>query len=104
MFPTFYSNECFPLVILEAMEYGLPVVSTNEGGIQDIILDGKTGYVVEKHNPAALATALEHLINDPGLRTRMGNAGRKRFEEAFTEEVFEKRISECLAIQCNKLG
>ena len=96
MFPTFYSNECFPLVILEAMEYGLPVVSTNEGGIQDIISDGKTGYVVEKQNPAALATALENLFKNPSLCTQMGNAGRKRFEEMFTEEWFEGRMVECL--------
>ena len=41
VFPTYYYNECFPLVILEAMEYKLPVISTNEGGIPDIVKDGE---------------------------------------------------------------
>lgn len=40
-------NECFPLVILEAMEYKLPVISTNEGGIPDIVKDGENGLICE---------------------------------------------------------
>ena len=51
VFPTFYPNECFPLVLLEAMQQGLPCISTNEGGIASIIDDGKTGFLVEKQNP-----------------------------------------------------
>ena len=41
VFPTFYFNECFPLVIIEAMMNGLPVISTDEGGIRDEVKDGK---------------------------------------------------------------
>ena len=96
VFPTYYHNECFPLVILEAMEQGLPVISTNEGGIPDIIDNGNSGYTVEKNNPMALASAIELLIKDPELCISMGKAGRKLFEEKFTEEVFEKRMKECL--------
>ena len=96
VFPTYYHNECFPLVILEAMEQGLPVISTNEGGIPDIIDNGNSGYTVEKNNPTALASAIELLIKDPELCISMGKAGRKLFEEKFTEEVFEKRMKECL--------
>lgn len=47
MFPTYYHNECFPLVLLEAMQHGLPCISTNEGAISDIVDDGVTGYIVE---------------------------------------------------------
>lgn len=47
IFPTYYHNECFPLVLLEAMEQGLPCISTNEGGIPGIIEEGKTGFIVE---------------------------------------------------------
>ena len=53
--PTFYHNECFPLVCLEAMMYGLPVISTSEGAISDIIEDNKTGFVVQKKNYKELA-------------------------------------------------
>ena len=51
-------NECFPLVILEAMEYKLPVISTNEGGIPDIVKDGENGLICEKQNPSHLASKM----------------------------------------------
>ena len=54
VFPTFYPNECFPLVLLEAMQQGLPCISTNEGGIASIIDDGKTGFLVEKQKACAV--------------------------------------------------
>lgn len=96
VFPTFYSNETFGLVNLEAMEYSLPVISTNEGGIPDVVINGETGYTVEKNNPEALAEAIELLFKNPKLRIQMGQAGRKRFEALFTEVMFEQRIKECL--------
>ena len=89
-------NETFGLVNLEAMEYSLPVVSTNEGGIPDVVFNGQTGYTVEKNDPTALADSLERLFMNPELGIQMGKAGRKLFEEKFTEEVFEKRMRECL--------
>lgn len=89
VFPTFYHNECFPLVLLEAMSYGLPCVSTNEGAISEIIDDGKTGYVVEKNNPQQLADKLEVLINDVTLRKEMGHAGKAKFKEQYTQNKFE---------------
>ena len=55
LFPTFYHNECFSLVLLEAMEHGLPCISTTEGGIPGIVDDGKTGFLVPKHDVAVLA-------------------------------------------------
>lgn len=84
------------LVNLEAMEYALPVISTNEGGIQDIVVNGQTGYTVEKNNPVALADAMERLFRNPEVGIQMGKAGRKRFAEMFTEETFEKTMLEWL--------
>lgn len=104
VFPTYYHNECFPLVVLEAMEQGLPVISTNEGGIPDIIDNGNSGYTVEKNNSIALASAIELLLKDPELRNSMGKAGRKLFEEKFTEEVFEKKMKECLETAAGERG
>lgn len=97
VFPTYYDNECFPLVLLEAMEYGMPCISTNEGGISDIIEDGRNGIIVEKQNAECLANAIETLIKDKEMRQRMGNEGRELFESHFTLSVFERRIKEILA-------
>lgn len=93
LFPTFYHNECFSLVLLEAMEHGLPCISTTEGGIPGIVDDGKTGFLVPKHDVAALADKIQLLLNDSVLRSNMGKAGREKFEKEFTLEVFEKRMT-----------
>lgn len=90
VFPTFH--ETFGLVVLEAMQYSLPVVSTNEAAIPDIIKEGETGWIVEKQNARALAEKMEWLLTHPQESIRMGIAGRKRYEQMFTSEVFERRI------------
>jgi glycosyltransferase involved in cell wall biosynthesis len=90
--PTYYSNECFPLVLLEAMQFSLPIVTTFEGGIRDIVEDGKTGFIINKNNPQALADKLEILINNRELREKMGSAGRKKFEQEFMMGHFEKNL------------
>ena len=97
VFPTFYHNECFPLVLLEAMEHGLPCISTTEGGIPGIIEDGQTGYLVPKHDAQALAEKMQILLFDTDLRCNMGKNGRDKFEREFTLEVFEKRMVEILS-------
>lgn len=96
VFPTFYHNECFPLVLLEAMQHHLPCVSTTEGGIPGIIDDGKTGFLVPKHDAETLAEKIQTLLSDADLRQRMGEAGREKYEKEFTLEVFEKRMAEIL--------
>lgn len=98
VFPTFYADECFPLVILEAMQHNLPVITTNEGGIPDIVIDGKTGYICERKNAKQLANRIELLLNSPTLRKEMGEAGRRLYEECFTSDIFENRLKECLQI------
>lgn len=96
VFPTFYHNETFGLVNLEAMEYKLPVVSTNEGGIPDVVVHGENGLICERKNPVALADAVESLLKDKGLRIRMGECGYKKFKSEFKLSIFEKRIVEIL--------
>jgi len=92
VFPTHYHNECFPLVLLEAMMFGLPVISTNEGGIPDIVKNGETGFIVDKQNPEKLAEKIKHLIDNPEKASLMGEKGREHFLEKYTLEVFERRI------------
>lgn len=88
--PTF--NECFPLVLLEAMCFGLPVVSTTEGGIPDIVVNEKTGYIVKPKDAAALASKLEILLANADLRKAFGAAARARFETCFTIGAFEANM------------
>lgn len=96
IFPTYYNNECFPLVLLEAMEQGLACISTREGGISAIIEEGKTGYVIDKQQPLILAKRIAYLMDHPKLCQSMGEAGRKKFKEEFTLERFENRMKEIL--------
>jgi glycosyltransferase involved in cell wall biosynthesis len=93
--PTFYKNESFPLVLLEAMNYSLPIISTHEGGIPDIVIDNETGYLVPPIIDE-LVLKLEVLINDPDLGKKLGNAGKQRFLEFYTIEKFEKNFVEVL--------
>lgn len=90
------SHECFPLVLLEAMSYSLPIVSTHEGGIPDIVEDGVTGILLVKNNAHDLADQLEKLIQNAGLRRQMGRCGREKYERHFTLIRFENRLSEIL--------
>ncbi|MDY4740532.1 MAG: glycosyltransferase family 4 protein [Alloprevotella sp.] len=89
-FPTFCDT--FGLVNLEAMNYQLPIVTTNFGGIPDEIINGENGFVVEPEDAHATADALCQLLEDASLRQRMGRAGYKKFMEEFTEETFERNI------------
>ena len=95
-FPTYYSNECFPLVILEAMQAKLPVVSTYEGAIKDIVLDGITGFLVSQKEVQGLVEKLEILINNENLRLEMGQNGYDRYFNTFTFEVFENKFVDIL--------
>jgi len=96
VFPTYYNNECFPLVLLEAMEYSIPCISTHEGGIPGIIEEGKTGFIVKKHSPQQLAEKIEYLIDHPDVCREMGKAGNEKFQREFTLEKFEERMKEVL--------
>lgn len=68
-------------VLLEAMAAGRAVVATRVGGSPELILDGKTGLLVERNDPAALARALRQLLADADLRAALGTAARGRLEE-----------------------
>ena len=67
-----------------AME--LPVIATRTGGLTEIILDGKTGILVEPDDPDTLARAIIQLLEDNTLRRQLGKAGRQRVVECFSWE------------------
>ena len=94
VFPSYY--ETFGLVNLEAMQHSKPVISTIEGGIPDIVVDNLTGFLIKKNDVISLANKLEILIMNPDLRKKMGIAGRKKYDEEFTLEIFENRLIKIL--------
>lgn len=92
VFPTNYPNECFPLVLLEAMQFALPIVTTDVGGINDIISNGVNGITVPVNDPEKLATAIEEFLLDPKWRYDMGKNGKRIFSERYNISQFEKNI------------
>lgn len=96
IFPTFYHNETFGLVNLEAMQYALPVISTFEGGIPEVVVNENTGFLVNQKNVIDLSKKIEALINNKDLRIKMGENGRNRFKEKFTIEIFENCLTNIL--------
>ena len=69
-------REGYGLVAREAMAYGRPVVATAVGGLADAVVDGETGLLVPPRDAAALRGAIVRLLEDPGLRRRLGDAAR----------------------------
>jgi glycosyltransferase involved in cell wall biosynthesis len=92
VFPTFYYNETMGLVLLEAMQAGLPVIATRRGSIPEIIQDGVNGFLVEEQNAADLADKILRLADDAALRERMGQTNQQRFAEYYTHEQYGKRM------------
>ncbi len=102
VFPSCERSEAFGLVQLEAMAAGKPVVSTELGtGTSYVNVNGETGIVVPARDPGALAAALRKLLDDPGLRRRMGAAGRERVWREFT---LDKMVDRTMAIYARLLA
>ncbi|MGE5192782.1 MAG: GT4 family glycosyltransferase PelF, partial [Deltaproteobacteria bacterium] len=76
-------TEGLPMTLLEAMAAGLPTVSTDVGGISELVAEGETGRLVPPQSPEALAAAILELVRDPERAARMGTAGRRRVAGEF---------------------
>ena len=96
VFPTFYHNETLPLVVLEAMMWGIPIISTSEGAIGDMIINDETGFIVEKKNVEELANKIKFLIENPIISKQMGERGNVNFYKYYTVEVFERNLLKIL--------
>ncbi|MHA3701551.1 glycosyltransferase [Jatrophihabitans sp. YIM 134969] len=77
------SVECFPYAVLEAMSIGRGVVSTNVGGLPELVDDGVSGLLVPPHDPQALAGALLHALTTPGVAADLGAAAHARLQRVF---------------------
>jgi glycosyltransferase involved in cell wall biosynthesis len=76
-------EEPFGLVAVEAMAIGRPCIVSDVGGLQEIVVPDETGFIFRRGNEEDLAKHLRTLLDDPGLRRRMGDAGRKRVDEMY---------------------
>lgn len=85
-------NDCFPLVLLEAMQYRLPIVTTNEGAIPEIVEDGVNGFIVPKKDAQTLADKIKYLIRNPEIAQQMGESGYKKYVNNYTLDIFEKNF------------
>jgi len=93
-------KEGIPNVIKEAMATGLPVLSTYHAGIPELVVNGKTGFLVEEKDVKAMADKLDYLLSSPDLQDKMGKEGRKIIEKKFNlvsqteklEEIYSELI------------
>ncbi|MHB8488743.1 MAG: glycosyltransferase family 4 protein [Candidatus Dormibacteria bacterium] len=76
--------EGLPLVVLEAMSQGVPVVATDVGGMPEAVIDNVTGFLLPPGDPTALAAAVTRVLIDPDVALRMRKAALARFEQRFT--------------------
>jgi glycosyltransferase involved in cell wall biosynthesis len=87
--------EAAPLVLLEYMSLGLPVVATDHGGTPEVI--GDAGLLVPPRDPAALAAALATMVDDRALRERCRQAGRDAIAAGLTIEAQRAALADLLA-------
>ena len=84
-------SELLGLVAIEAQAAGKPVIVTRTTSLPELVSDGTTGFIVPPHNRAALRTALERLLGEPGLAARMGTAALAQASLRFTWEAVARR-------------
>lgn len=88
-------NECMSISVLEAMSYGVPVIANRIPGMDEIITDGETGFLVAPGDAAEMTMRIGQLLDDPALRLRIGAAGRRNVEERFD---MQQRAAEFAAL------
>ncbi len=90
------NDDAFPLVLIEAMQHKLPIITTNTGGISDIVEPMVNGIIQQSNTPEELSRNIAKLLSDHNLCTILGENGYKIFKEKFTQQQFEENISHLL--------
>ena len=86
-------TEGLGVVLIEAMELGLPIIASNVGGIPDVVVDGESGILVPEKDPAALADAFKRLEADPTLIQKLLAGARNRIDKCFTwDGIIERQV------------
>jgi glycosyltransferase involved in cell wall biosynthesis len=97
--PSFY--EGLPLVAIESLAAGRPMVASAVDGVPEVVVDGETGLTVPPGEPGLLADALIRMLADQGLRERLGETGRRLVRERFTKE---RQLRSTAQLYCQTVG
>jgi glycosyltransferase involved in cell wall biosynthesis len=89
-FSTFYEN--LPFAVLEALSSGLPVVTTNVGGIPEMIDSGRNGFLVQPFNAKDMADKILYYLEHPAQASEMGFLARKNILERFDWRLIVKKV------------
>jgi len=96
-------TEATPVVLTEALAVGLPAISTHHGGISELVVNGKSGFLVPEKNIDALVKKILYLIEHPEIWPEMGRLGRKFVEENFDIKKLNTRLVEIYkSLLCKK--
>jgi len=88
--------EGFGLVYLEANSFGKPVIGGKSGGVEDAVVDGETGFLVEPENQDMIADAVIRLLTRPELAQKLGDQSRQRVEKDFTWQAKARQLQNIL--------
>jgi len=97
-FPTFFESENLPIVLLDALKFGLPIVSTNWRSIPSIVDNSVNGFLVEIKNEQLVFEKLKLLIDNYALRIKMGDESRKMFLKKYDIKIFINELEKILEV------
>jgi glycosyltransferase involved in cell wall biosynthesis len=93
-FPSFFVSESLGVVLLEAMQFQLPIIATRWRGIQSIVENGENGYLVDIKDAGQIAERIEYYINNPDIIKQIGENGRKIYLENYSLPIYLDKIEE----------
>jgi glycosyltransferase involved in cell wall biosynthesis len=79
------------------MKASLPVITTSEGALPDMVEDQVTGFIIQKGSPEQLANKLKLLLADENLRLKIGQAGYEKYLKKYTSTIMQQRMSDVLS-------
>jgi len=98
------ASEGLPLVALEAMQWGIPVIASRVGGLPEVIRQGVNGFLVPPGDDAALAESLERVLADGALRSRLSLGARASIDSRFSVDTFNSSIRSVVSQLCRRDG
>ncbi|KDE71865.1 glycosyltransferase family 4 protein [Fusobacterium necrophorum] len=93
--PSIFNSESFGVAAIEAMACEVPVIVSDADGLKEVVVEGETGFIVPKKNYKEIAKKIKLLIDDEGLRKKLGKNGRKRVEKLYN---WDKNVENMLEI------